>query len=64
MEGKLAAIEVEQCTFCGACVQRVQVRGHRHRDREAGARGPGQYRGVWVFGEQHDGESGRRGPES
>jgi electron transfer flavoprotein alpha subunit len=56
MDGKLATIAVESCNFCGSCVSAckfkaivIDIEKQAREDLDA-------YKGVWVFGEQHDGE--------
>lgn len=56
MEGKLATIAVETCTFCGSCVSACKFKAIVIEIEKQPREALDQYQGVWVFGEQLDGE--------
>ena len=55
MEGKLATIALDQCTYCGSCVSTCKFNAIVIDIDKQPRENLDQYRGVWVFGEQHDG---------
>lgn len=56
MDGKLAVVN-DNCAFCGACVDSCKFDAILLHRREQAAKGDlASYKGVWVFGEQIDGE--------
>lgn len=59
MESRLAVVEPTACTLCGACVTTCKfgaIRVERADDAAGPATDLSAYKGVWVFGEQIDGE--------
>ncbi|MBU0687562.1 MAG: electron transfer flavoprotein subunit alpha [Candidatus Margulisbacteria bacterium] len=55
MEGKLAIIK-EGCTLCGACVPVCPVKAIELKVEKKAGMNIDEYRGVWVFAEQHEGK--------
>lgn len=56
MEGKLATISLDSCTFCGSCVSACKFNAIVIEIEKQPREALDQYTGVWVFGEQQDGE--------
>ncbi|HOS43364.1 MAG TPA: electron transfer flavoprotein subunit alpha, partial [Armatimonadota bacterium] len=56
MEGKLATIAVESCNFCGSCVSACKFKAITIEIEKQAREDLDAYTGVWVFGEQHDGQ--------
>lgn len=52
---KVATIEIESCTMCGACVAACRFRAISIEIDRQPVEDLEQYRGVWVFGEQRNG---------
>jgi electron transfer flavoprotein alpha subunit len=55
MDGKLATIAVEQCTYCGSCVSACKFQAITIEIEKQAREDLSAYAGVWVFGEQADG---------
>jgi electron transfer flavoprotein alpha subunit len=55
MDGKLAVVN-DSCTFCGSCVDACPVEAITLHRVEKDTGDLSGYKGVWVFGEQKDGE--------
>jgi len=55
MQDKLAYIDMEKCTLCGACVESCPVDAIELNKEHASMEGIENYKGVWVFAEQRDG---------
>lgn len=55
LENKLAIIDIDKCTLCGACVQACAFDAIIIRKKEKTALDKSEYKGVWVFAEQHRG---------
>ena len=54
---KLAVIDLEKCTLCGACVEACKFDAIEMREKaETAAADLADYKDVWVFAEQADGE--------
>jgi electron transfer flavoprotein alpha subunit len=49
------AVILDNCTLCGACVASCSVNAIRLTGEERPDAEPSGWRGVWVFGEQHQG---------
>jgi electron transfer flavoprotein alpha subunit len=56
MEDKLAVIDINKCTLCGACVDVCPVNAIVLKIERKRIEGFDDYRGVWVFAEQREGE--------
>jgi len=56
MEGKLATIALDNCTYCGSCVSACKFNAITIDIEKQPRENLEQYQGVWVFGEQHDGK--------
>lgn len=56
VKDKLATIELDSCTFCGACVSACRFRAISIDIDKQAKEDLTQYTGVWVFGEQWKGE--------
>ncbi len=56
VEGKLATIELDSCTYCGACVSACKWNAIVIDIEKQPKEDLSQYKGVWVFGEQRDGK--------
>jgi electron transfer flavoprotein alpha subunit/NAD-dependent dihydropyrimidine dehydrogenase PreA subunit len=56
VKDKLATIELDNCTLCGACVSACRFKAIRIDIDKQPKEDLSQYKGVWVFGEQWKGE--------
>jgi len=56
MDGKLAVIDLAQCTLCGSCVKACPVDAIELKVERKSIPGMEDYKGVWVYAEQKDGE--------
>lgn len=56
VKDKLATIELDSCTFCGACVSACRFRAITIEIEKQAKEDLTQYKDVWVFGEQWQGE--------
>jgi electron transfer flavoprotein alpha subunit len=56
MEGKLAIIDVDKCTYCGSCVSACKFKAIVIEIEKQAREDLSAYKGVWVFGEQADGK--------
>ncbi len=56
VKDKLATIELDSCTYCGACVSACRFKAIRIDIEKQPREDLSQYKGVWVFGEQFRGE--------
>ncbi|MCD6116928.1 FAD-binding protein [bacterium] len=56
MEDKLAEIDVAKCTLCGACVEVCPVDAIEITVKRTSVEGLEDYKGVWIFAEQREGE--------
>ncbi len=55
-KAKLAVIELTKCTLCGACVEACKFEAIEMKQKEAPTKDFSDYKDVWVFVEQIDGE--------
>ncbi|MFH1779327.1 MAG: electron transfer flavoprotein subunit alpha [Candidatus Omnitrophota bacterium] len=55
MEDKIAVIDYDKCTLCGACVPACKFDAIKFEKGEEIKAAIGDYKGVWVFGEQKKG---------
>ena len=53
---KLAIIDVELCNYCGSCVSACKFKAIAIEIEKQAKEDLGQYKGVWVFGEQFRGK--------
>jgi len=56
MDGKLATIALDSCNYCGSCVSTCKFQAITIDIEKQAREDLDQYSGVWVFGEQHDGQ--------
>jgi len=56
MDGKLATIALESCNFCGSCVSACKFKAITIEIEKQAREDLSAYSGVWVFGEQCDGQ--------
>jgi electron transfer flavoprotein alpha subunit len=56
VDGKLATIAIESCTFCGSCVSACKFNAIVIEIDKQPREDLGQYAGVWVFGEHDNGK--------
>lgn len=55
MADGVAVIDLDRCNYCGACVDACGFEAiNIEKDETAAGRDFSAYRGVWVFGEQHE----------
>lgn len=55
MENKIATIDYDKCTLCGACFAACKFEAIKFEKGEEAKAAIEDYRGVWVFGEQKKG---------
>ena len=56
MEGKLAVLKPEECRVCNACVKACPFKAISSNVKEAKKADLGDFKGIWVFAEQHHGK--------
>ncbi len=56
MKDKLAEIDLHKCTLCGACIEVCPVNAIVLSVKRKSVEGLEDYKGVWIFAEQKDGE--------
>jgi len=56
MDGKLAVIDLNLCTYCGSCVSACKFAAIVIEIDKQAQGDLADYHGIWVFGEQNDGE--------
>ncbi|HEX2949570.1 MAG TPA: electron transfer flavoprotein subunit alpha [Armatimonadota bacterium] len=56
VEGKLATIAVESCTYCGSCVSACKFKSIVIEIEKQARENLDDYKGVWVFGEHDNGK--------
>lgn len=57
VQNKLAVIDLTKCTLCGACVEACKFDAIEIREKKAAdAAAVAEYRDVWVFAEQYEGQ--------
>ncbi|MFC1498579.1 FAD-binding protein [Verrucomicrobiota bacterium] len=55
-QGRLAVIDLEKCTICGACVEVCKFDAIEMKEKTGSGKDLSEYKDVWVFAEQIDGE--------
>jgi len=55
MQKKLAVIDFDKCTLCGACLEACKFDAILIRKDEYATKDISSYKGVWIFAEQHRG---------
>lgn len=53
---KIARIDLTRCTLCGACVEACKFDAIEMVEKKAGSTDLSEYKDIWVFAEQFDGE--------
>lgn len=56
VNNKMAIIDLELCSYCGSCVSACRFKAVAIEVDKQAKEDLGQYKGVWVFGEQFGGE--------
>lgn len=55
MKGKIAVIDYDKCTSCAACISSCHFKAIENDDVSTEIKDLSQYKGVWIFAEQRDG---------
>ncbi len=56
VENKLAVIDLDKCNLCGACISSCKSGAIAIEKKQAKVANKEEYKGVWVFAEQRNGE--------